>query len=207
MPSKSSVLAFEVPPNQFLTLPCAKCASTSRGCTTPRSRTNARTSFAWARRFRSHARLGSRGVHERLGVAVHVAVVHEEILLDRQLRISPVEVARAVALDAVAEREVLGAGRGRGADRPGRTRGARGRAGASWARRGCGRWRSGGGRPGSARACRAKRTVPRFRPPSRGARCDGSEGNALGSALGSDGVRDRGRARARAPRSHRCTTE
>ncbi len=61
MPSSSCVLAFEEPPNQLMVLPCANSASTSRGCTTPRSRTNSSTAFACFQRAFVHTVRGVRG--------------------------------------------------------------------------------------------------------------------------------------------------
>ena len=61
MPSSSWVLALDEPPNQLRALPCANAASTSRGCTTPRSRTKACTSWACAQRDFGHAVRAVRG--------------------------------------------------------------------------------------------------------------------------------------------------
>ena len=71
------------PPNQLRALPCWNCASTSRGCTTPRSRTKSSTACGLR-----PARLRPRGarrarVHQRVHGARHEAVVDEEVLLDR----------------------------------------------------------------------------------------------------------------------------
>ncbi len=59
--SSRCVLAFDEPPHQLVTLPCAKWASTSRGCTAPRSRMNPSTSSACRRRRAVHARRAVRG--------------------------------------------------------------------------------------------------------------------------------------------------
>jgi hypothetical protein len=56
-------------------------------------------------------------VHQRCDTARHEAVVDENILVDAQRREAAFEVAGAVGLDAMAQRQVLGA-RGR-ADRVG----------------------------------------------------------------------------------------
>jgi hypothetical protein len=47
-------------------------------------------------------------MHQRLARARQEAVVDEEVLLDVELCVSAFEIARAVACDAMAERQVLG---------------------------------------------------------------------------------------------------
>ena len=58
-----------------------------------------------------HAALSAR-VHQRVRGARHEAVVDEEVFLDRQLGVAPFQVTRAVAADAVAQRQVLRPRRG-----------------------------------------------------------------------------------------------
>ena len=67
-------------------------------------------------RLRPRLARGAR-MHQRVQRARHEAVVDEEVLLDRQPRIAALEVARAVAGHAMAQRQVLRACRG--ADRVG----------------------------------------------------------------------------------------
>ena len=57
----SCVLARLLPPNQFLARPCWKCASTSAGCTRPRSRTKSSTAWACFQRAGVHAVRAVRG--------------------------------------------------------------------------------------------------------------------------------------------------
>ncbi len=111
MASSSCVLALLEPPNQFVVLPCENWRSTSRGWTTPRSRTNSSTASAWRHRARVHASTRRARVHQAVGVARQEAVVDEEVLIDAELRIAPLEVAGAVVAHAVAQREVLRARR------------------------------------------------------------------------------------------------
>jgi hypothetical protein len=87
------------------------CASTSRGCTTPRSRTKSSTACACAQRAAAR-RAGRARVHQRLRGARQEAVVDEEVLFDRPAAGSAFQVAGAVAGHAVAQRQVLRARRG-----------------------------------------------------------------------------------------------
>ena len=92
-------------------LPCAKCASTSRGCTSPRVAHELEHRLgALVRRRRQQARAFAR-VHQRRHAAADETVVDEEVLFDRQRRVEPFEIAGAIARDAMAQREVLRAGR------------------------------------------------------------------------------------------------
>ncbi len=61
---------------------------------------------ALVRRRRQQARAFAR-VHQRRHAAADETVVDEEVLFDRQRRVEPLEVAGAIALDAMAQREVL----------------------------------------------------------------------------------------------------
>ena len=112
MPSSNCVDALLEPPNQFVALPWAKCASTSRGWTTPRSRTKSSTAFAWRQRAFVHTLPRRARMHQRVHFARHEAVVDEEVLFDRQARIATLEVTGTVVGDAVAKRQVLRARRG-----------------------------------------------------------------------------------------------
>ena len=71
----------------------------------------ARSSCARASRARLQRCRGVAGMHQPMMVAVQIAVVDEVVFLDRQTRIAPLEIARAIADDALAQREILGAGR------------------------------------------------------------------------------------------------
>jgi len=50
-------------------------------------------------------------MHEREDASRYEAVVDETVLVDRQARVAALEVAGAIAVDAVAQRQVLGARR------------------------------------------------------------------------------------------------
>ena len=133
-------------PSSSSRVPCAKCASTSRGCTAPRSRTNSSTACAALPLRRRPAGDAARGCISACTRARHEAVVDEDVLLDAERGVAPLEIAGAVAVDAMAQRQVLRARRR--ADRVGLHEAERvDRALAAWsAGRGCGRRRSGAGR-------------------------------------------------------------
>ena len=112
MPSSSAVLALSVlvlP--QLCTRPWSNTSCTSRGCVAPRARTKASTSAARRSVAASQARFGDARMHQRQQAARHEAVVDEAVLLDVQPRIAALEIARAIALDAMAQRQVLRARR------------------------------------------------------------------------------------------------
>ena len=111
MPSSRCVVALLEPPQAFVRRPCAKCASTSRGCVGPRSRTKSSSAAARRRVVASHGRAAMRGCISARFAARQEAVVDEGSLPRRQPRIAPLEIAGAIADDAMAQRQVLSARR------------------------------------------------------------------------------------------------
>ena len=111
MSSSSLVLALDVPPNQLVTLPCAKCASTARGWAAPRSLNECAHRFGaplvacrpWAVRCPR--------VHQRAVGTRQEAIVDEEILFQRQARIASLQIAGPIGGDPVAQDQILGARR------------------------------------------------------------------------------------------------
>ena len=60
--------------------------------------------------FCRNATIGSR-MHERLKLRRHEAVVDEDVLVDIELGVAPLQIARAITLHAMAQNQILGAGR------------------------------------------------------------------------------------------------
>ena len=94
---------------KFVTLPCAKCASTSRGCTVPRSRTNSntRSSLAPVPAPRRRILEDASATH----AAAEEPRVNEVILVDVERGVEPLEIRGAVICDAMTEHKVLRARR------------------------------------------------------------------------------------------------
>ena len=111
MPSSRCVVALLEPPQALVVRPCANSASITRGWVGPFAWMKASTSAARFFVVGLHLRCGDARMHQRQVLPRQEAVVDEAVLLDREPGVAALEVAGAIAGDAMAQRQVLGARR------------------------------------------------------------------------------------------------